>query len=157
MKKLLSAAVVAVAIVLPVSVSAQHSDIEFGQDGVQIFLEEDAGIEGTIDGVRIYESEFPTSGLSQNFTSDPGFASELAEGLGGFTPGSQVDAGRPVGIALRRRRQTRPDARKADVCSGPVRSLSSVGQRWLLAGAGPDIGFQSFQSPRPADFDSRTF
>lgn len=52
---------------------AQHSDVEFEYGDGQIVIE---------GGADLFEAEFPTSGASQNFTIDPGFASEVDEGLG---------------------------------------------------------------------------
>ena len=54
---------------------AQHSDVEFSYQGGRIEIE--FGPEG-----QIFEGEFPTSGVDLQFTSEPGFASELSEGLG---------------------------------------------------------------------------
>ena len=55
--------------------TAQHSDVEFSYNGGEIDIE--FGPEG-----QVFEGEFPTSGTDLQFTSEPGFASELSEGLG---------------------------------------------------------------------------
>ena len=47
-----------------------HSDIDFGLDGNKL-----------ITNQRVYESFFPTFGISKQFTSNPGFAAE-SDGLG---------------------------------------------------------------------------
>ncbi len=54
---------------------AQHSDVEFGYDGGMIDIE--FGAEG-----RIFEGDFVVGGLFDRTTDDPGWASELSEGLG---------------------------------------------------------------------------
>lgn len=54
---------------------AQHSDIEFGYDSGMIEIE--PGHDGLV-----FESDMPTSGLFEGFTGDPGFGSEVIEGLG---------------------------------------------------------------------------
>ena len=59
---------------------AQHSDVEFGYANGSIIIE--GGQASNIDASLLFEADFPVDGLSQNFTEDPGFASELAEGLG---------------------------------------------------------------------------
>lgn len=51
---------------------AQHSDVEFGYTGGAIEIE--FGAEG-----RMFESDFPTSGASENFSAEPGFGSEPPE------------------------------------------------------------------------------
>ena len=57
-----------------------HSDVEFGYADGKIDIEFDP-IEG-----QVFESEFPTDVLlTEQYTDDPGFASEPAEGLG-ITP-----------------------------------------------------------------------
>ena len=89
MSKTLTLLPLVLAIWLPQVAIAQHSDIEFGYSGGVIEIEDHGGIPGTIDASWIFEGDFPTSGLSQNFTSDPGFASEVAEGLG-VNPGDQI-------------------------------------------------------------------
>jgi hypothetical protein len=61
---------------------AQHSDVEFSYGGGIIDIE--FGAEG-----RGFESDFPTSGLFARHTDDPGFASEVAEGLG-IGPGDLI-------------------------------------------------------------------
>ncbi|REJ87343.1 MAG: PEP-CTERM sorting domain-containing protein [Planctomycetota bacterium] len=63
--------------------AAQHSDIEFEYSGSKIVFEN-----GEFGGT-IFESEFPTTGADQQFTDDPGIASELAEGLG-INPGDEI-------------------------------------------------------------------
>lgn len=76
--------VAAIAIAITGSTFAQHSDIEFGIAGGKIDIE--FGAEG-----QVFESEFGTVGLTEQFTDDPGFGSEVAEGLGGWTPGTIID------------------------------------------------------------------
>lgn len=76
------AAVAWVALVPSGTALAQHADVEFGYDGGQIEIE--PGDEGLI-----FEGEFPTSGLFERFTINPGFASETDEGLG-IGPGDIV-------------------------------------------------------------------
>ena len=66
---------------------AQHSDVEFEYDNGQIVVY--GGEPSSLDASRLFEGECPTSGLSQNFSSDPGFASEVAEGLG-VNPGDDI-------------------------------------------------------------------
>jgi len=65
---------------------AQHSDIEFIYQGSTFELE--GGQPGALGNV--YEGDFPTSGIFERFTSNPGFASETAEGLG-IGPGETID------------------------------------------------------------------
>ena len=52
-----------------------HADIEFAYEGGRIAVE--FGDEGPV-----FEGEFPTEGIDLQFTTEPGFASELEEGLG---------------------------------------------------------------------------
>lgn len=52
---------------LAAAASAQHSDIDFAYDNGKIAVE--FGDEG-----QVFEGEFPTSGLFEQFTDDPGFA-----------------------------------------------------------------------------------
>ena len=52
-----------------------HSDIEFAY--VDGSVEVEFGEEG-----NVFEGEFPLTGVDRQFTSEPGFASERAEGLG---------------------------------------------------------------------------
>ena len=59
-----------------------HSDIEFTYDGGRIAVE--FGDEGPV-----FEGEFPTDGIDLQFTSEPGFASELEEG-GGIGADDQI-------------------------------------------------------------------
>lgn len=54
--------------------SAQHSDIEIGYKDGKIALE--VGSEG-----RVFRGDFPTSDLFEQTTDDPGFATNVAEGL----------------------------------------------------------------------------
>ena len=54
--------------------SGGHSDVEFGYEAGQIAVE--FGSEGPI-----FEAEFPTSGLFEQETDDPGFTTNDAEGL----------------------------------------------------------------------------
>ena len=65
----------------------QHSDVEFDYQNNQITIQ-DAEFSG-LDADWLFESEFPVDGLSENFSSDPGFASEVAEGLG-INPGDDI-------------------------------------------------------------------
>jgi len=66
---------------------AQHSDVEFDYQNGQITIH--GAQTSSMDASWLFEGEFPTSGLSQNFTSDPGFASEVGEGLG-INPGDDI-------------------------------------------------------------------
>jgi hypothetical protein len=59
-----------------------HSDIEFSYGESTIVVT--AGPEGFV-----FEGEFPAEGIDRQFTSEPGFASELAEGFG-IQPGDQI-------------------------------------------------------------------
>lgn len=59
----------------PTGVLAQHSDVEFEYSGGQIEIE--FGSEG-----QVFEGEFPDSGADTQFTSEPGFGSELSEEAG---------------------------------------------------------------------------
>ena len=52
-----------------------HSDIEFSYQNGMVDIE--FGPEG-----RIFEGEFPPSGTDLQFTTEPGFASEISEGMG---------------------------------------------------------------------------
>jgi hypothetical protein len=52
-----------------------HSDVEFAYEGGKIAVE--FGDEGAV-----FEGEFPTEGIDLQFTAEPGFASEVEEGLG---------------------------------------------------------------------------
>ena len=52
-----------------------HTDVEFAYEDGQIAVE--FGDEGPV-----FEGEFPTEGIDLQFTSEPGFASELEEGMG---------------------------------------------------------------------------
>lgn len=54
---------------------AQHSDVEFGYNSGMIEIE--PGPDGLV-----FESDMPTGGIFEGFSSDPGFGSELIEGLG---------------------------------------------------------------------------
>ena len=67
--------VVAVLMLSATVVMAQHSDVEFSYAGGRIDVE--FGEEG-----QVFEGEFDTEGTDLQFTSEPGFASELEEGLG---------------------------------------------------------------------------
>jgi hypothetical protein len=62
--------------------AAQHSDVEFSYAGGQIDVE--FGPDGPV-----FEGDFPTSGALNGFTTEPGFASEVDEGLG-IGPGDAV-------------------------------------------------------------------
>jgi hypothetical protein len=74
----------ALALIVPRGAAlAQHSDIEFFYSDGKIQIE--FGSEG-----QVFEGEFPTSGLFEQFTTDPGFGSEAAEGLG-IQPGNIID------------------------------------------------------------------
>lgn len=53
-------------------VFAQHSDVEFEYSGSKIEIE--FGAEG-----QVFEGEFPTAGADLQFTSEPGFRSEILE------------------------------------------------------------------------------
>lgn len=64
------------------SLQAQHNDIEFGYDSGQIFLETGELTDSSSDAHRIFEGNFPTTGAFERYTDDPGFASEVEEGLG---------------------------------------------------------------------------
>lgn len=80
----LSAAALALTLAGSALASGVHSDVEFGISGGKIDIE--FGAEG-----QVFEGEFPDAGAFEQFTDDPGFASEAAEGLGGWTPGSIID------------------------------------------------------------------
>ena len=60
----------------------EHSDIEFSYSNGMIDVE--FGDEGPV-----FEGEFPTEGVDLQFTSEPGFGSELEEGLG-INAGDQI-------------------------------------------------------------------
>ena len=62
---------------------AQHADIEFTYTNNKLDVQ--FGPEG-----QVFESEFPTDGAFEQFTDDPGFASEAAEGLG-VNPNDTID------------------------------------------------------------------
>ena len=53
-----------------------HSDVEFGYVGEQI------DVKLSSEGILVFEGEFPQEGLECQFTTEPGFASEVEEGLG---------------------------------------------------------------------------
>jgi hypothetical protein len=59
-----------------------HSDVEFAYEGGKIAVE--FGDEGSV-----FEGEFPTEGIDLQFTTEPGFASELEEG-GGIGADDQI-------------------------------------------------------------------
>lgn len=59
-----------------------HSDIEFGYADGKIEVE--TGAEGAV-----FEGTFPLDGVERLFTTEPGFASEIAEGLG-IGPSDQI-------------------------------------------------------------------
>lgn len=59
-----------------------HTDVEFVYEGGKIAIE--FGDEGAV-----FEGEFPTEGIDLQFTSEPGFASEIEEG-GGIGAGDQI-------------------------------------------------------------------
>jgi hypothetical protein len=62
-------------VVLLASAFGQHSDVEFSYEGGRIDIE--PGAEGFV-----FEAEFGEGLLPPNQAEDPGFASEIAEGLG---------------------------------------------------------------------------
>ena len=64
------------------NVYGQHSDVEFSYQGGKIDIE--FGPEG-----QVFEGDFPTSGTDKQFTTEPGFASEISEGLG-IDPNDQI-------------------------------------------------------------------
>lgn len=66
---------------------AQHSDVEFDYQNGEITIHGAAS--SNLDASWLFEGDFPVSGPSQNFSSDPGFASEVAEGLG-INPGDDI-------------------------------------------------------------------
>ncbi len=82
-KPLILAFAAAGALTLGQSAMAVHSDIEFKYDGGKIAIE--FGDEG-----QVFEGDFPTTGSFEQFTDDPGFASEVDEGLG-INPGDIID------------------------------------------------------------------
>lgn len=53
-----------------------HSDVAFRYVGSKI------EVELSDEGTWVFEGEFPLDGVERQFTSEPGFASEVAEGLG---------------------------------------------------------------------------
>ena len=55
-----------------------HSDIDFGLGGDKL-----------VTNKRVYDSYFPTFGISKQFNSNPGFAAE-SDGLGTIGPGREV-------------------------------------------------------------------
>lgn len=57
-------------------IACGHSDVEFS------YVNEKIEVELSSEGVLVFESEFPLAGLERQFTSEPGFISETAEGLG---------------------------------------------------------------------------
>lgn len=59
----------------PTDVFAQHSDVEFEYSSGKIEIE--FGTEG-----QVFEGDFPTSGTDLQFTTEPGFRSEISEGAG---------------------------------------------------------------------------
>jgi len=76
MRHLKAFSLLMLAVLWAAPVRAQHSDVEFGYSGGQIEIE-NTGPEG-----RVFEGDIPTSGLFMNTTDDPGFGSEISEGLG---------------------------------------------------------------------------
>ncbi len=56
----------------------QHADIEFSYEDNVLVLRN--GIEGLGDADQIFPGTFPTSGFAANFTENPGFLSEVANG-----------------------------------------------------------------------------
>ncbi|MCA9169851.1 MAG: hypothetical protein KDB23_19385, partial [Planctomycetales bacterium] len=69
--------VLALGFVVIVSVARgqdEHSDIEVALDGSRLITQQ-----------RIYESQFPESGITRHYTNEPGFVAE-ADGLGLITP-----------------------------------------------------------------------
>ena len=77
----------AVVALLAQPATAQHSDVEFEYHNNQIDFH--SGEPSGLDAAVLFEGEFPVGGPSGNFTSDPGFASEVSEGLG-VNPGDQI-------------------------------------------------------------------
>lgn len=82
-----------IAMVLAISspVLAQHSDVEFGYEGGQIFFETE-GPPG-IDAVTVFESEFEIFNMDgTQVAEDPGFATNFTEGDEVFmvTPGDSL-------------------------------------------------------------------
>jgi hypothetical protein len=76
MTKVITMGVLAVALALAGVARAQHAgDVTFQYDGGGISIL--AGVEGLK-----FEGDFPTSGIFARFASDPGFISELDQGLG---------------------------------------------------------------------------
>ncbi len=55
-----------------------HSDIDFGLDGDKLITDK-----------RVYDSYFPTFGISKHFSANPGFAAE-SDGIGTVGPGREV-------------------------------------------------------------------
>ena len=55
-----------------------HSDIDFGLDGNKLITDK-----------RVYDSYFPTFGISKHFSANPGFAAE-SDGIGTVGPGREV-------------------------------------------------------------------
>jgi len=62
---------------------AEHSDVTFLYQAGKVLIE--PGPEGLV-----FEGEFPTSGFFEQFTTNPGFASETLDGLG-IGPNDQID------------------------------------------------------------------
>ena len=89
MKKLLMLTMTCVAFAMPSITCAQeeeeehgHSDVEFVYDGGKIDIE-------FSDEGPVFEGVFPIEGIDLQFTSEPGFASELEEGAG-INAGNQI-------------------------------------------------------------------
>jgi len=79
---MIAAAAVAVVLGTVASAHAQHSDVEFLFENGRIEVE--FGDEG-----QVFEGEFPTSGLEEQFTDDPGFAQE--DGTDPFPTDTLID------------------------------------------------------------------
>ncbi len=79
---------VALIVALGSTTNAQHSDIDFSYEDDTIVVRD--GVPGNMDGLQIFEGNFPTSGFSIRFTENPGF---LAEQLNGdwVTPGDDIE------------------------------------------------------------------
>ncbi len=114
---------------------AQHSDIEFDYQNNKIDVK--FGSEG-----QVFEGDFDTSGLFEQFTDDPGFASEADEGLG-VNPGDFIDynilgpleyhdgsgfAAVPTGASIDIGDNPNGGLSVTDATAGPVSGTGVVGQ-----------------------------
>lgn len=81
-KYIISATLIALGVFSYGQVLAQHNDIEFGYEGGQLVFETGDMTHATSDARRLFEGSFPVTGVFERYTDDPGFASELSEGLG---------------------------------------------------------------------------